>query len=73
MVNPCSMPLSFSTLHLILALMPLAGPPAPAARTVARRRAARPGLWLSFVTHLRYNEPDRLFPFPHRLLHAASA
>src|SRR6516164_6030417 len=34
------------------------------------------GSWslrLSFVTHLRYNEPDRLFPFPHRLLHAASA
>ena len=34
------------------------------------------GSWslrLSFVTHLRYNEPDRRFPFPHRLLHAASA
>jgi hypothetical protein len=34
------------------------------------------GSWslrLSFVTHLRYNEPDRLFPFPHRLLHATSA
>src|SRR6516165_4888500 len=46
---------------------------ATSARTVARRRDARPGLRLSFVTHLRYNEPDRLFPFPHRLLHAASA
>src|SRR6516164_1344106 len=34
------------------------------------------GSWslrLSFVTHLRYKGPDRLFPFPHRLLHAASA
>src|SRR5262249_17510976 len=34
------------------------------------------GSWslrLSFVTHVRYNEPNRLFPFPHRLLHAASA
>ena len=34
------------------------------------------GSWslrLSFVTHLRYNEPDRLSPFPHRLLHAVSA
>src|SRR6516164_4366476 len=49
------------------------GSPATAARTVARRRDALLGLWLSFVTHLRYNEPDRLFPFPHRLLHAASA
>ena len=49
------------------------GSPAPAARPVARRRDARPGLRLSFVTHLRYKELDRLFPFPHRLLHAASA
>ena len=47
--------------------------PATAARSVARRRAARPGLRLSFVPHLRYNEPNRLFPFPHRLVHAASA
>src|SRR6516225_9110247 len=34
------------------------------------------GSWslrLSFVTHLRYNEPNRLFPFPHGLLDAASA
>src|SRR5215471_12510146 len=44
------------------------GSPAPAARTVARRRATWPDLGLPFVTHLRYNEPDRLFPFPHRLL-----
>src|SRR5262249_39135109 len=49
------------------------GSPAPSARTVVRRRAALPGLRLSFVTHLRYNEPDRLFPFPHRLVHAVSA
>jgi len=49
------------------------GSPAPAARPVARRCAALPGLRLSFVTQLRYNEPDRRFPFPHRLLHAASA
>jgi hypothetical protein len=49
------------------------GSPATAAHTVARRRDALPRLLLSFVTHLRYNEPDRLFPFPHRLLHAASA
>src|SRR6516162_8811288 len=47
--------------------------PATAARTVARRRAVRPGLRLSFVTHLRYKGPDRLFPFPHGLLDAASA
>src|SRR5215470_6706067 len=25
------------------------------------------------VTHLRYNKPNWLFPFPHCLLHAASA
>src|SRR6516162_6310763 len=37
------------------------------------RRDTLPGLRLSFVPHLRYNEPDRLFPFPYRLLHAASA
>src|SRR6516165_1195016 len=49
------------------------GSPSTAARAVARRRAARPDLRLSFGTHLRYNEPDRLFPFPHRLVHAASA
>src|SRR6516225_1609725 len=49
------------------------GSPAPAARPVTRRRAALPGLRLSFVTHLRYKGPDRLFPFPYRLLHAASA
>ena len=49
------------------------GSPAPSARTGARRRAARPGLWLSFVPHLRYKEPYRLFPFPHRLVHAVSA
>src|SRR2546428_7500445 len=28
---------------------------------------------LSFVPHLRYNEPNRLFLFSHCLLHAASA
>src|SRR6516164_9410655 len=49
------------------------GSPAPAARPVTRRRAALPGLRLSFVTHLRYKGPDRLFPFPHGLLDAASA
>ena len=49
------------------------GSPATAARTVARRRAALPGLRLSFVTHLWYNEPDRLCICSHRLLHAASA
>ena len=38
------------------------GSPAPVARSVARRRAALPDLRLSFVTHLRYNEPDRLCP-----------
>src|SRR5215831_16486788 len=27
---------------------------------------------LSFVTHVRYKEPDLLFSFPHRLLPAAS-
>jgi len=43
------------------------------ATTVARRHATLPGLRLSFVTHLRYKGPDRLFPFPYRLLHAASA
>src|SRR6516165_12246948 len=34
------------------------------------------GSWslrLSFVTHLRYKEPDRPLQFPYRLLHAASA
>ena len=45
----------------------------PEAAFVATRRDALLELRLSFVTHLRYNEPDRRFPFPHRLLHAASA
>jgi hypothetical protein len=49
------------------------GSPATSTRTVARRRATRPGLWLSFVTHLRYNELDRLCLCSHRLFHAASA
>src|SRR6516165_4131401 len=47
--------------------------PPTSARPVSRRRAARPGLRLSFVPHLWYKGPDRLFPFPHRLVHAALA
>src|SRR6516165_3299990 len=47
--------------------------PWPEAAFAAMRRDTLPGLRLSFVPHLRYNEPDRLFPFPYRLLHAASA
>src|SRR6516164_262462 len=42
------------------------GSPATSARTVARRRDARPGLRLSFVTHLRYKELDRLYLCSYR-------
>src|SRR5262249_49265157 len=45
------------------------GSPATSARTVSRRRDALLGLRLSFVTHLRYKGPDRLFPFPYCLLY----
>ena len=54
--------LTYSTLKRQFQLDDAArGSPATAARTVARRRATPPGLRLSFVPHLRYNEPDRLY------------